>query len=378
MGRVEDWRRRGLDLWRALEAELSPFVPTAAIEQLLGRLIRSDNPACMDRGNAAHVMAQNDNVVVLARWGETPPSALALALAGGFVHDLNKAPGEPLRQDAFRVRRQDGAGVPTIHSPAEVVGLNHYGARTRAALDGLVTGGLLGEDVAAAIDRVILHHGFGSSRFVRALVAGQLAWGKDDYLDEDGRARYAFPSQPPTTLASVLHDLADSAQQMQVGPAWIAKYPLGYWRKRPASWLEHLTGELEEHGIPFGLKAQMRAERATGQAILSHAVEARILSESTALKLDRGVEALIAAGRDWVDDREEVLHLPRGTTVYHQLGQSMGEPAPVIHERLSTLRPGDDPDLDARLERVAHTLDDARARQLHATILRPHNPRRRS
>lgn len=368
--RVSAWRRRGLDLWSALGPELSDFVPREAVEQLLSSLIRLDNPACQDPSIAAHVMAQNDNLVVLARWAEAPPEILATALAAGLVHDLNKAPGEPLRRDDFAVRARDGQLFERVTTEAEVVGLNHYGERTRATLERLVQGDLVGETVAQEIDRCIVHHGLGSSRFIRALVHGRLGWGRGDFLDPDGQPRFVLPQQPRPTLATVLHDLADSAQQMQAGAAWISKYPLGYWRDTGATWAELLSGEGGEGELPTGLQGQLRIELETCQGILREAIEAGILHRASALRLERGVEALVAAGRAWVDARPETLALPNGETIYHQLAVAFGTSAFQIHDRLLELAPGDAPEVDHRVLRAAHALDEARARQLHAAVAR--------
>ncbi|MEO1234692.1 MAG: hypothetical protein AAFZ18_37955, partial [Myxococcota bacterium] len=358
--RISDWRRRGLDLWKALGPELCDHVPLECVEALLAELIHPDNPACADAGNAAHVMAQNDNLVVLARWAKAPARELAIALAGGFVHDLNKASGEVLRADRYAVYLRDGSRVETIDSEPLVVGLNHYGERTRAAIFAQVDDGLPPE-VAEAIDACIVHHGLGSSRFIAGLVRGELGFGRDDFLSEDTEPRFILPDQPPLTLASVLHDLADSVQQMQAGAAWVSKYPLGYWRSSGSSWHQLLSGDGQDGDVPTGLEGQLRVELSTCQAILRRAIEAGIVNRSLALRLERGVEALIGGGRAWVDARDETLLLPRGETVYHQLAAALGGTSQDARELLEQLRPGDDPRLDARILRAAQTLDAARA-----------------
>lgn len=367
---IAAWRRRGIDLWAAMASELSAYVGAAAIEALLTALIHEDNPACHDRSNAAHVMAQNDNLVILASGAGLPGEALAIALAAGLVHDLNKAADEPLRQDELGVRTADGQPVDRLRAAAEVVGLNHYGERTRRAFDALVGDGLLDEASARQIDRCVVHHGLGSSRFIRGLVRGELGFGRDDFVAPDGRPRLRLPPQPRPTLATVLHDLADSAQQMQAGSAWVSKYPLGYWRESGASWRQLLSGDVDTFDMPVGLIGQLEVELATCQDILREGVAAEVLHRGMALRLERGVHALIDAGRAWADDDPETLALPHGGTVYHQLAQAQGGTAADAHARLSELRPGDDPNLDARLLRGAHALDDARARQLHVAVAR--------
>lgn len=371
--RIAAWRRRGLDLWGALGSDLAHFVSTSAVEALLEALIHPDNPACHDASNAAHMMAQNDNLVVLARWADAPADVVATALAAGLIHDLNKAPHEPLRRDGYAVRTSEGALVEHMASEPIVVGLNHYGERTRATLQRLVEAGQLAEPMAAGIDRCIVHHGFGSSRFIRALVEGKVSWGRADFLDENARPRFRLPVQPRPTLATVLHDLADSAQQMQAGVAWVSKYPMGYWKDTGASWAELLSGDAESGNVPTGLSGQLRTELETCQSILRQAIEFNIVNRALALRLERGVEALVAAGRSWVDERPETLGLPHGETVYHHLAQSMGGSASATRAHLLGVRPGEEPALDARIIKAAHALDEARALQLH-TAVRKHVP----
>lgn len=365
--RIEDWRRRGLDLWRALGPELGAHVPLSCVEALLSELIHRDNPACGDAANATHVMAQNDNLVVLARWAKAPPRDLAVALTAGFVHDLNKATGESLRADRYAVHDADGRRLKTMSTEALVVGLNHYGERTRRAIARRVDDGLA-PDIGEAIDTCIVHHGLGSSRFIAGLVRGELGFGRDDFLAPSGEPRYVLPEQPALTLPSVLHDLADSVQQMQAGAAWVSKYPLGYWRTSGSSWFQLLSGDGQGGDVPTGLEGQLRVELSTCQAILRRAIDAGIVNRSLALRLERGVEALVSGGRAWVDAREETLQLPRGETIYHQLAAALGGKSADACLLLERLRPGDDPNLDARILRAAQSLDAARARQLHAVV----------
>lgn len=366
-GSVVAWRRRGLDLWQALGPGLSVHVPKPAVERLLGELIHLRNPACADASNAAHVMAQNDNLIVLASAVGASDEVVAVALAAGFVHDLNKAPGEALRSDHFAVRTRDGRLLEAMRTEPEVVGLNHYGDRTRRALVGLVEDGLLRGEVAEAIDACIVHHGLGSSRFVRALVRGELGFGRKDFLD-DGAPRFELPAQPTMTLANVLHDLADSVQQMQAGAAWVSKYPLGYWRASGASWLELLSGDGDDGEVPTGLEGQLRTELSTCQDILQAATDAEIIGPRRALRLERGVEGLVASGRAWVDARSETLRLPRGKTVFHQLATSFGTTPFDVKARLAQTPPGVDADVDDRILRAAASLDSARAHQLHEVV----------
>lgn len=369
-GSIDAWRRRGLDLWHALAPGLAAHVPTSAVERLLAEMIHARNPACADASNAAHVMAQNDNLIVLASWAEAPEDVLAVALTAGFIHDLNKAEGEELRGDQFGVRTQDGRPLERMTTEAEVVGLNHYGARTHRALQGLVEDGLLLASTAARVDACIVHHGLGSSRFIRELVRGELGFGREDFLTERGEARYLLPAQPSPTLATVLHDLADSVQQMQAGAAWVSKYPLGYWRSSGSTWLELLSGDGKDGDVPTGLEGQLRTELSTCQGILREAIDTGIVNRARALRLERGVEGLVESGREWVDARRDALFLPRGKTIFHQIGSATAQPPIEVRAWLGRTRPGEDDELDERILRAAQSLDSRRAHQLHEVVAR--------
>lgn len=367
--RIEGWRRRGLDLWRALGDGLDPHIPFAAVERVLELLIHERNPACHDEATAAHVMAQNDNLIVLARKAGAPRDQLAIALLAGMIHDLNKSTGEALREDGYAVRDRQGHPLTQMRSQAEVVALNHFGDRTRRALRSVASEGLLSSEIADAVDAVVVHHGFGSSQFIRRLALGDVAWGADDFLMA-GVQRLAFPDLPPPTLASVLHDLADAAQQMQIGSAWVRKFPLGFWRSwSNATWSDMLNGDEVMLGVVLGLRGQLRQELENCHRIISEAVALGLIGRSVALKLDRGVENLVENGRSWVDDSREVLRLPLGHTLYHRVGQANGESALEAKERLARTRPGEEPELDRTILRASKELDEARARQLHVSVV---------
>ena len=367
--RIREWRQRGLDLWGALRSELSEeVVPWVAIEWLLNELINEGNPVCWDGSNAAHVMAQNDNLVVLARWSRASSEAFAIALAAGFIHDLNKARDEPLRQDRWCVREQSGRPLTCMSTEAEVVGLNHYGERTRAALETVVRLGKLSPMAAEAIDHCILHHGLGSSRFIQQLVRGRLGYGREDFMLDDGSERLVLPAQMQSSLSTVLHDLADSVQQMQAGAAWVAKYPLGYWRHTSASWVDLLSGDAQTGDMPTGLMGQLRVEFATCQSILDEACYTGIISHSSRIRLKQGIEALTGMGRAWVDDRPETLIQPEAQTIYHQIGQFWGVTPSTAYNRMGEVEPGQDEELDIQIVHVARVLDASRARLLRRLV----------
>lgn len=367
--RIYDWQLRSLNLWAALRPKLGEMVKPEAVEWILGALISPNNPACCDASNAAHIMAQNDNLIVLAQWIKASPEVFSIALMAGFIHDLNKAKDEPLRTDEYAVLTRSGQKMLLMTSDAQVVGLNHYGQRTFSALKDAQARGLLSEMVRVGIDRCILHHGLGSSRFIQSLVQGKLGYGQDDYLDADGQPRLCLPPQPPASLATVLHDLADSVQQMQAGVAWVKKYPLGYWRQSQSSWADLLSGDTVDGKMPTGLIGQLRTELATCRGILSESVKRHIISNAQALRLERGVRALVDSGRAWVDNRSEVFELTGGQTVYHQMGSIWGVSPKKAEERLKAIRPGESTELDVHIVSVARVLDNVRIQQLRDSVL---------
>lgn len=369
LGSIRAWRERGLDLWRAMP-ELHRVISVEGLKHLLEAILTEQNPACVDGGNAAHVMAQNDNVVVLGRWLEVDASSFAVALSAGMIHDLNKYQGAKLRTDRFSVRRPGGEKITSIQEAAEIIALNHYGERTRAVLSHLSTLGLLNPSIAIKVDRVVVHHGLGSSGFVRDLVKGKIAQGRDIFVDGFGRALLVVPEQPKLTLSSVLHDVADSVQQMQAGSAWIAKYPLGYWQTLGLTWFDHLSNNIEAEGVPASLPSQLQVEQKNCSRILEQAMAEQVLKEAAALRFERALEALVSASREWIQSRPEVLALPRGRTVFHQVGQAFGIAPSAAKDLLQTQRPGVNPRVDRAVLRACLALDDERARMLEAAIRR--------
>ncbi len=374
---VADWRARNLRLPEML-AERGLFddrlVPTPAHRHLTDALISVRVGAATDPQNAGHVRAQNENVLHYALSARLPRESLTLALTAGFVHDLNKALGEPLRTDAYAARDPRGRPLPSMTTMAQLVGLNHLGDRTRRALVAATRlgAGALAPEIADAIDRVIVHHGLGSSRFVQELLAGSNPWWGAEFTDPStGQSRLVHPPQPPLSLASVIHDLADSTQQMQGGAAWLMKYPLGFWRAEGRSYQAMLGGRASEAlGIPLSLGAQLAVESETCRGIIGAAEAALLIDAPTAARLVAALEAAAAPSWRWIDDAPEHLAAPDGESVYHDVARALGIAPQEAHARLGAALPGT-PEGDALEELLWSSglrLDEARARALVALI----------
>ena len=375
---VEDWRARNLALFDALRTRgvvSSSVVPHAAQVFLAESLITADNPAATDPLNAGHVRSQNEAVIHFGLSCGTPAKSLTLSLVAGFIHDLNKAVGEPLRQDGFAVRDDQGRLVPTQRTLAQSVGLNHLGERTRRCLVDAtkLVEGALAPATARALDLVIVHHGLGSSRFIQRLVDGDNEWWGDEFVDRwTGEKKLVHPRQPPLTVESVLHDLADSTQQMEGGAAWLLKYPLGFWADSAQSWWDMLSARYESRlrGIPLSLRQQIDVETDTCRSIVLEAHQSELIDDETALRLERAVLEAARPSVHWVDDRTDTLLEETGDSVYHDVGVALGLPAIEALDLLQITR-GDTPladDIERAVRASARALDDRRTRALAELI----------
>lgn len=371
---LSDWRQRNLRLYELLVSRGlfdGDAVSRAALEHLLQHLLHLRVGASTDPQNAGHVRAQNENVLHFALSARVPRRTLSIALTAGFIHDLNKAFREPLRTDALAVRDQHGQVVPLMVSMAQIVGLNHLGDRTRRELDAAtrIGSGALSTVVAQQIDACVVHHGLGSSRFIRDLVDGDNDWWGDEFVDpRTGQRKLVHPPQPPWTLESVVHDLADSAQQMQGGVAWLMKYPAGYWRGHGLSYAQMLTGRDEDaaHAVSTSLTHQIGVEASTCHGIIAEGLDAGVLEADTAEALTRALEQLITPSRAWVAADPEVLADPDGETVYHDVGRDLGVSAEQAQSRLQSVAPGtvEGDALEEVLWRSGRRLDSRRAHLL--------------
>ena len=345
---LRDWRDRNAALYRAAVERglVDPDVVSLEAHQFLNdHLIHYRVGAANDAQNAGHVRAQNENVVHYALSVRAPAYEVSVSLQAGFIHDLNKAFGEPLRTDRFAPCDQRGRPVRSMTTMAQIVGLNHLGDRTRRLLTRAtaIERGALSPEVAQAIDHCIIHHGLGSSQFIRNLVDGDNPWWGHEFVDpHSGIRRVLHPQPPPMTLASILHDLADSTQQMQGGAAWLMKYPAGYWRAAGRSYASMLSArvEAEDHGIPMSLAKQIQEETATCRGILAEARARGLLTVDQSHALHGAVDAAARPSIDWVSDEPGLLEEPEGASAYHDVGKRLGISAIEAQERLRQAVPG--------------------------------------
>lgn len=375
---VVEWRRRNLDLFHLLvdRGLLDPgTVSFEAHRFLTEMLIQARVGAATDPQNAGHVRAQNENVLHYALHAEVPPGTLTVALEAGFIHDLNKALGEPLRGDQWAVRDHAGQIVPAMTTMAQIVGLNHLGERTRRSLSAAtrLPVGALRPEIAEAIDRVIVHHGRGSSRFIEDLLNGHNGWWGSEFVDpETGARRLIHPPQPPLTLASLIHDLADSTQQMQGGAAWFMKYPAGFWYGLGRSYAEMLSGqgEVGPGEIPVSLHQQIEVESDTCRKLIDEALEASLIDAVRAERLSLAIDEGARSSREWLDDTPDHLAKPEGQSVYHDVARVLSITPTEARALLGRERPGSG-EAD-RLEELiwisGQRLDKARAHELAQMI----------
>ena len=372
---LSQWRQRNLQIWNELDRRGlvdTSLVSASVVAFLDDTLITDQNPAAVDPQNAGHIRAQNENILHFALSAGFEREALTVALAAGFIHDLNKAVGEPLREDDFAVRDGSGAVVPTQSTLAVSVGLNHLGERTRQAIEdacGLAEGALSPE-VAREIDLCIIHHGLGSSRFIRDLLDGNNEWwGEEFAVAATGEKKLLHPCQPGLTRVSVLHDLADSSQQMQGGVAWLEKYPFGFWKDASNSVWEMISGAGDRHegGIPRSLRRQIEVETETCREIVRTARAQGLVSDEEARKLEATIVTVTRSCRAWFEDDPEYLAAEDGKSVYHDVAHDLGITPAAAVERLKQSAP-DDPQVRELLHRSARAVDVDRTEDLAALI----------
>ena len=360
-----DWRERNAAFYRVLADRglVDPKVVSfEAHEFLNNQLIRHRVGAASDTQNAGHVRAQNENIVHYALAMGASAVDVSISLQAGFIHDLNKAFGEPLRSDRFAPCDQRGRPIRAMTTMAQIVGLNHLGERTRRLIQRAtrLDAGPLSLEVAEAVDRCIVHHGLGSSQFIRDLVDGDNPWWGHEFVDpQTGIRRLLHPQPPPMTMATVLHDLADSTQQMQGGAAWLMKYPSGYWRasRRPyASMLsDRVAADLREptgqagssgsmaastRGIAMSLAMQIEEETRTCRGIIAEARALDIVTVEQGEVLNRAVDAAAQPSIEWVSDDPGQLEEPEGRTAYHDVGRALGIGALEAQQRLQQTESG--------------------------------------
>lgn len=339
-------------------------VSVPVVEFLVDRLVNARVGAALDLQNAGHIRAQNENVVYFGLCSGVGREALTIALVAGLIHDLNKAFRESLREDRFAVTDGDGRMLREMATEAQVVGLNHLGERTRRALQDAteLPSDALAVEVAEAIDLCIVHHGLGASRFIRELIAGVNPWWGHEFVDPKTKARRLYhPPQPPLSVASVLHDLADSTQQMQAGLAWLMKYPVGYWSGSGRSFAEMLSGSPGDDGpIPLSLRRQIEVETETSRAIIREGEAEALLSDREARRLFEALDRAMASSRRWVETPADGGVVG---TVYAEVARVLGVTVEETYAQMSRLGPGDvgTGPLEAAIWDVAKGLDSERA-----------------
>jgi hypothetical protein len=341
---LKAWQKRNLKFYDLLAERklVDPSIVTPeAQRRLTEALIHYRVGAAIDPQNAGHVRAQNENVVHFGIAAGVSQETLTIAITAGFIHDLNKAIGEPLRHDEWAVRNDKGDIVPVMTTVAQAVGLNHLGARTRRALDDAVhSKGGFSIEIADRIDRCIIHHGLGSSQFIRDLIDGKNPWWGSEFVDAAGVRKLLHPAQPPLTVESVIHDLADSTQQMQGGGAWMMKYPSGFWAGSGRSFAEMLSGSVDDGEVPMSLRRQIEVETLTCHEIIADAQSAGLIDGDRARLLRNAVAEAISWSAEWIDDTEEHLQHAAGRSVYHDLGRRLGLSPHAARSRLRAASPG--------------------------------------
>jgi hypothetical protein len=378
---VSDWHARNLKLVEVLQTMGvldREVVPQGTHRALTDHLIHVLNGAAIDPQNAGHVRAQNENVLHYGIAAGLDPQTLAIVLEAGLIHDLNKAVGEPLRQDDFGVRDHRGRLVPIMTTMAQIVGLNHLGERTRRAIDGAtrLKSGKLAPEIARRIDLTIVHHGLGSSRFIQDLIDGKNSWWGEEFVEpETHKRKLVHPPQPPLTLESLINDLADSTQQMQGGAAWLLKYPAGFWRASGRSLADMISGREQgvDQDIPMSLRLQIAVETETCHAIIGQALDASIIGAELSVPLIAAIQEAIESSERWIEDSPEYLARKDGESVYHDVARALGISAEEARARMLQAEAGtpERDDLDALVFDSGRRVDLDRARALVKRLLEP-------
>jgi hypothetical protein len=376
---VADWRNRNLKLTEMLQSMGildREVVPKETHRALTEHVIHVLNGAAIDPQNAGHVRAQNENILHYGIAAGLDSRRLAVTLEAGFIHDLNKAMGEPLRQDRFAVRDHRGRTVPVMTTMAQIVGLNHLGDRTRSAILGAtrLKQGAIAPEIAERIDLIIVHHGLGSSRFIQDLIDGKNSWWGEEFVDpETHKRKLVHPDQPPLTMESVIHDLADSTQQMQGGAAWLMKYPAGFWRASGRSLADMLGAREQEKAqdIPMSLRLQIAVETETCHGIIARALEENVIGPELSVPLIAAIEEAVESSVRWIEDSPDDLATKDGMSVYHDLGRALGVGADEARARMLRAEQGtpERDDLDALVWESGRRVDLDRAKALTARII---------
>ncbi|MEE2904712.1 MAG: hypothetical protein VYC39_20450 [Myxococcota bacterium] len=345
---ISEWRRRNGEIYAQLlrEGYVDSETLSAEIVQLIcEELINESNPAAQDSLNAGHIRSQNENILFLAAMANIPPRALAICITAGFIHDLNKTVGEPLRQDRYGVRDKTGKKVRNQTNLALSVGMNHLGNRTRKVLYDIRKRhpSAIHLQVVREIDECIIHHGIGSSRFIKGLFSGENPWWRDIYWNKsDGGPKYLHPPQPSSSVSTVVHDLADSAQQMQGDSGWLQKYPFGYWAESNLSFWQMFWACRPQRQIQVAqsLAEQVILESQTCFEIIEHARTLKLLTNSQLVRLEVAVRIIAQSSEQWLA-RSVQEGQPPGYSLLTDLMRETGYSETRLKAELKKLRPYD-------------------------------------
>lgn len=345
---IAEWRLRNQEIYSQLGRE--GYVDTSAlppriVKAICEELITDSNPAAQDALNAGHIRSQNENILFLAAMANISPRDLAVCITAGFIHDLNKTVGEPLRQDRYAVRNRTGQKIKKQTTIALSVGMNHLGNRTRKVLSqiGKANRRDLRPKIVREIDECIVHHGIGSSLFIQGLFTGQNPWWKDVYWDAaSDLPSFIPPPQPPDSVSTIIHDLADSAQQMQGDSGWVQKYPFGYWTESNLSFWQMFWACRHKNRIHVArsLAEQVIIETQTCRTILESARASNLLSESQLLRLEVGVHVIAQSSKRWLTPNVQQTMAP-GYSLLTDLARDLGLSESRLKSELKKRQPRD-------------------------------------
>ena len=347
---LSEWRRRNAEIYAQLVREAyvdAEAVPAKIVRMICEELINESNPAAQDSLNAGHIRSQNENILFLAAMAKISPRDFAICITAGFIHDLNKTVGDPLRQDQYAVRISSGRKVRKQTDIALSVGMNHLGNRTRKVLTSVHKqySSAICHKVIQQIDECIVHHGIGSSRFIQGLFNGENPWWQDMYWDKSRNAPvFKHPTQPPASVGTVVHDLADSAQQMQGDSGWLQKYPFGYWTDSDLSFWQMFweCRPARQIRVAKSLAEQVIIESQTCVHILEEARRSNLLTESQLLRLDVGVHVIAESSKQWLaPSNQQQKQLPAGQNLLSDLSRELGYSKQKLKLELKKLRPSD-------------------------------------